>query len=134
MGEVLSIHQDVDLSSGPADHRTDKRVHSGARSYTRHVLSRLAVCGVQVGARHRCIDLHHEPKTYNPWQDATYCRCGHIRWAGEHAQCDTAVEAFEGFPHHPSGRPDPRTYPGKNDTESRHVSEQRSIGRSELRR
>ncbi|OUS91881.1 hypothetical protein CA951_31335 [Rhodococcus sp. NCIMB 12038] len=134
MGEVLSSHQDVDLSSGQEHHLADELVHRGARSSTRHVLNRLAGCGVQVEVRNRCIDLHHEPRTYNPWQDATYCRCGHIRWAGEHAQCDTAVATFEVFPPHPSRRPDPRTYPGKNDTESRQVSEQRSIGRSELRR
>ncbi|MBO8150727.1 hypothetical protein HYG77_35845 (plasmid) [Rhodococcus sp. ZPP] len=133
MGEVLSIHQDVDLSSGHAHHRPDALVHRG-RSYTRHVLKRVAACGVQVGERHRCIDLHHERQTYNPGQDATYCRCGHIRWAGEHAQFDTAVEPFEVFPHHPSGRPDPRTYPGKMDTEPRQVSDKRPIGRSELRR
>lgn len=134
MGEVLSIHQDVDLSSGQAHHRPGELVHRGARSYTRHVLNWVAACGVQVGARHRCIDLHYEPKTYNPWQDATYCGCSHMRWAGEHAQFDTAVEAFEVFPRHPSRRPDPRTYPGKNAPEPWQVSEQRPIGRSELRR
>lgn len=87
MGEVLSIRQDVDLSGLMLD-RPDELVHRGARSVPRHVLNRVAACGVQVGARHRCIDLHHESKTYNPWHDAPYCRCGHIRWAGEHAQFD----------------------------------------------
>lgn len=130
MGEALSIRQDVDLSSCQTLDRSDELVHRGARSYTRHVLNRVAACGVQVGARHRCIDLHHEPKTFNPWQDATDCRCGHIRRAGEHAQFDTAVEAFEVFPHYPSARPDPRTDRGKHDPESRQVSEQRPSGRS----
>ena len=133
MGEVLSSHQDA-LSSGQAYHRPDELVHRGAWSYLRHVLHRVAVCGAQVGARLRRIDLQYEPRTDTPWHGVTFGRCGHIRCAGEHAQCDTAAPAFEVFPRYPSGRPGPRTYSGKVDTESVQVSEQRPIGRSELRR
>ncbi len=63
-------------------------------TWTRHRL-RPALFADEVGVRNRCATDRHEPVTYNPLLDATFCRCGRITWPGNSARYATDREVCE---------------------------------------
>ncbi|QAY17668.1 hypothetical protein SEA_EMSQUAREDA_65 [Gordonia phage EMsquaredA] len=65
-------------------------------AFTRHRLIPV-LFNEDIGVRNRCSTDRHEPVTYNPLLDVTYCRCGLITRPGnvgrpstDREVCDTA--------------------------------------------
>ncbi|SLG39659.1 Uncharacterised protein [Mycobacteroides abscessus subsp. abscessus] len=78
------------LSTTPASRRN-------AASLT--VVRRLYNLGPRTGrdieTRYRCVELRHEPHTYNPLADKTWCRCGRVIRSGDVAVAPTRYEREE---------------------------------------
>ncbi|MBF6254447.1 hypothetical protein [Nocardia farcinica] len=51
--------------------------------------------GREIEARYRCIDARHEPVTYNPVHDKTWCLCGRVIRDGDHSRWPTRYEYAE---------------------------------------
>lgn len=57
--------------------------------------------GRTVELRYRCIDSGHEPRTYNPWSDETWCLCGRVVRRGDVAVWPSDYEQAECSAHRP---------------------------------
>ncbi|QIN93652.1 hypothetical protein SEA_DUMPSTERDUDE_64 [Gordonia phage DumpsterDude] len=63
-------------------------------TYTRNRLIS-ALFNEDIGSRNRCATDRHEPVTYNPLLNATYCRCGLITRPGRVGRLPTDHEVCE---------------------------------------
>lgn len=63
-------------------------------TWTRHRL-RPALLAHEIGVRNRCATDRHEPRTYNPLYDVTYCACGRFTHPGNVGRYPTPHETCE---------------------------------------